>query len=114
MVSSKKILISLSDRIKSSPWFSITGYKNPHPPFRVFNFKKKRPSEAISISGFSFQIESMPRFNPPRLSGSSTRMLKYVDDLRRGLNADIARKDFFMATSNKNTDNTSEVNGSDQ
>jgi hypothetical protein len=41
-----------------------------------------------------------PRINPPRLTGSSTRILKYVVDLRRGLNTDIERKDFFeMASS---------------
>jgi hypothetical protein len=51
--------------------------------------------EAISKLGFSFEIKARPRINPPRLTGSSTRILKYVEDLRRGLNADIERKDFF-------------------
>jgi hypothetical protein len=36
----------------------------------------------------------------PSATGSSTRILRYVEDLRRGLNADIGRKDFFeMASS---------------
>ena len=40
--------------------------------------------------------------NPSRLlTGFSTRILKYVDDLIRGLNADIGRKDFFEMTSIK-------------
>jgi hypothetical protein len=34
-------------------------------------------------------------FNPPRLlTGSSTRILKYVDDLKRGSNAGIGPKDY--------------------
>jgi hypothetical protein len=33
------------------------------------------------------------------LTGSSTRILKYVEDLIRGLNADIGRKDFFETAS---------------
>jgi hypothetical protein len=60
--------------------------------------------EAISKLGFSVEISrqdrrdknAMPRINPPRLlTGSSTRILWYVEDLRRGVNADIGRKDFF-------------------
>jgi hypothetical protein len=34
------------------------------------------------------------------MTGSSTRILEYVEDLRRGLNADIGRKDFFEMASN--------------
>jgi hypothetical protein len=45
--------------------------------------------EVISKLGFSFEIKARPRTNPPRqLAGSSTRILKYVEDLSRGLNAD--------------------------
>jgi hypothetical protein len=33
-----------------------------------------------------------PSFNPPRLlTGSSTRILKYVEDLKRGSNAEACR-----------------------
>ena len=38
-------------------------------------------------------------FLPPRVTESSTRIRKHVEDLRRGLNADIGRKDFFEMTS---------------
>jgi hypothetical protein len=35
-------------------------------------------------------------FNPPRLlTGSSTRILKYVEDLKRDSNAEIGPKDYF-------------------
>ncbi|MGA7144189.1 MAG: hypothetical protein WBY47_06755, partial [Desulfobacterales bacterium] len=48
-----------------------------------------RRIEAISKLGFSVEIKAGPRINPPRLmTGSSTGILKYVEDLRRGLNAD--------------------------
>jgi hypothetical protein len=33
------------------------------------------------------------------MTGSSTRILKYVEDLIRELNADIGRKDFFEMAS---------------
>jgi hypothetical protein len=36
----------------------------------------------------------------PSLTGSPTRILKYVEDLMRDLNADIGRKDFFEMASN--------------
>jgi hypothetical protein len=56
--------------------------------------------EAISKLGFSVEIKTRPRINPPRLlTGSSTRILKYVEDLRRGRNADIGRKGFFEMAS---------------
>jgi hypothetical protein len=35
----------------------------------------------------------------PSATGSSTRILKYVEDLRRGLTADIGRKGFFEMAS---------------
>jgi hypothetical protein len=35
------------------------------------------------------------------LAGSSTRILRYVEDLSRGLNADIGRKDHFAVASNR-------------
>ena len=42
----------------------------------------------------------LARINPPcLLTGSSTRILHYVEDLMRGLNADIGRKDFFEVAS---------------
>jgi hypothetical protein len=62
----------------------------------------------MSKLGFSFEIsrqrsagqEREAEDQPPRLlTGSSTRILKYVEDLRRGLNADIGRKDFFEMAS---------------
>ena len=37
--------------------------------------------------------------DPPKADKSSTRILKYVGDLRQGLNADISRKDFFEMVS---------------
>ncbi|MEJ2656823.1 MAG: hypothetical protein P8012_06455 [Desulfobacterales bacterium] len=47
--------------------------------------------EGISKLGFSVKIKA-----EDQLAG----ILKYVEDLRRGLNADIGRKDFFeMASS---------------
>ncbi|PLX52584.1 MAG: hypothetical protein C0611_07805, partial [Desulfobacteraceae bacterium] len=40
-------------------------------------------------------------FNPPRLlTGSSTGILKYVEDLRRGSNAEVGPKDYFEIASN--------------
>jgi hypothetical protein len=48
-----------------------------------------------------------PSFSPPRLlTGSSTRILKYVEDLKRGSNAEVGPKDYFeiayiMGTVNK-------------
>jgi hypothetical protein len=43
-------------------------------------------------------------FNPPRLlTGSSTRILKYVEDLKRGPNAEVGPKDYFEIASNKIT-----------
>jgi hypothetical protein len=42
-----------------------------------------------------------PRFNPPRLmAGSSTRILKYVEDLKHGPNKEIGTKGFFEIASN--------------
>jgi hypothetical protein len=52
-------------------------------------------TRSISKLGFSVEIKARPSVNPPRLTGSSTRILKYVEDLRRELNTDIGRKDFF-------------------
>jgi hypothetical protein len=44
-----------------------------------------------------------PSFNPPRLlTGSSTRILKYVEDLKRGSNAEVGPKDYFEIASYKN------------
>jgi hypothetical protein len=41
-----------------------------------------------------------PSFNPPRLlTGSSTRILKYVEDLKRGFNAEVGPKDYFEIAS---------------
>ncbi len=50
--------------------------------------------EAISKLGFSVKIKTRPRINPQTY-------LKYVEDLRRGLNADIGRKDFFEMASTR-------------
>jgi hypothetical protein len=47
--------------------------------------------EVILKLGFSFEIKARLRINPAGI-------LKYVEDLRRGLNADIGRKDFFEMT----------------
>jgi hypothetical protein len=63
--------------------------------------------EAVSKLGFSVEIsrrrsagqERGAEDQPAPLTGSSTRILKYVEDLRRGLNADIERKDFFEIAS---------------
>jgi hypothetical protein len=53
------------------------------------NFDGLKILEAISKLGFSVEIKTKPRIKPPRLlTGSSTHILKYVEDLRRGLNAD--------------------------
>jgi hypothetical protein len=52
--------------------------------------------EAISKTGFWFKIKTRPRFNPPRIvTGSSTRILKYSEKLKRGLNPEIGPKNFF-------------------
>jgi len=41
-----------------------------------------------------------PSFSPPRLlTGSSTRILKYVEDLKRGSNAEVVPKDYFEIAS---------------
>jgi len=41
-----------------------------------------------------------PSFNPPRLlTGSSTHILKYVEDLKRGFNAEVGPKDYFEMAS---------------
>jgi hypothetical protein len=46
-------------------------------------------------------IKAEPSFNPPRLlTGFSTRILKYVEDLKRGFNADVGPKDYFEIASN--------------
>ncbi len=45
-----------------------------------------------------------PSFNPPRLlAGSSTRILKYVEDLKRGFNAEVGPKDYFEIASYMDT-----------
>ena len=49
--------------------------------------------EAISKLGFSVEIKAEPSINPQAY-------FKYVEELRRGLNADIGRKDFFEMASN--------------
>jgi hypothetical protein len=57
--------------------------------------------EAISKTGFWFKIKTRPRFNPPRLlTGSSTRILKYSEELKRGPNTEIEPKGVFEMVSN--------------
>ncbi len=51
-------------------------------------------TEAISKLGFSVEIKTRPRINPQAY-------FQYVEDLIRGLNADIGRKDFFEMASLK-------------
>ena len=56
--------------------------------------------EAISKIGFWFKVKAGARFNPPRLlTGSSTRIPKYSEELKRGPNAEIGPKDFFEMAS---------------
>ncbi len=56
--------------------------------------------EAISKLGFSVEISRQDRRDKnamPRINAPVNRhdILWYVEDLRRGVNADIGRKDFF-------------------
>ena len=56
--------------------------------------------ETFSKLGFPVEIKTRARITPPRLlTGPPTRILKVVEDLRRGLNADIGRKDVFEIAS---------------
>ena len=46
------------------------------------------------------KVKAGPNFNPPRLlTGSSTRIRQYSEELRRGYNAEIGPKDIFDMTS---------------
>ena len=52
--------------------------------------------KVISKIGFWFKLKAGLRSNPPRqVAGSSTRILKYVEDLERCPNTEIGPKDFF-------------------
>ena len=56
--------------------------------------------EAISKIEFWLKVKAGPCFNPPRLlTGSSTRILKYVEELKRGPNTEIGAKGFFEIAS---------------
>jgi hypothetical protein len=57
-------------------------------------------SEAISKLGFSVEISRRRSAGQEReTEDQPAGILKYVEDLRRGLNADIGRKDFFEMNS---------------
>jgi hypothetical protein len=57
--------------------------------------------EAISKLGFSFEISRRRSAGQEReAEDQPTGILRYVEDLRRGLNADIRLKDFFEMASN--------------
>jgi len=55
--------------------------------------------EAISKLGFSFEISRLKAGQERETEDQPAGILKYVEDLRRGLNADIERKDFFEMAS---------------
>jgi len=56
--------------------------------------------EAISKLGFSFEISRpRPAGQEREAEDQPAGILKYVEDLRRGLNADIGRKDIFEMAS---------------
>jgi len=57
--------------------------------------------EAISKLGFLFEIKAWPRINTVGAPKEVPLgyILKYVEDLRRGHNADIGQKDFFEIAS---------------
>ncbi len=79
--------------VKPASFENLTGQEK-----RDFNF------EAVSKFGFSFEISRRwPSGQEREAEDQPAGILKYVEDLRRGLNADIGRKDFFEMTSNKST-----------
>ena len=89
-------------------WSNIFFYFNPDKWFTRMGAEVSGLLEAISKLGFQWRSptkdprdkKARPRINPPRLlTGSSTCILKYVEDLRRGLNANIRRKGFFEMVS---------------
>jgi hypothetical protein len=56
--------------------------------------------EAVLKLGFSVEISRhKPAGQEREAEDQPTGILKYVEDLRRGLNADLERKDFFEMTS---------------
>jgi hypothetical protein len=57
--------------------------------------------EAISRLGFSFEISRRRAGQEREAEDQPTGILKYVEDLRRRLNADIGQKDFFEMASKK-------------
>jgi hypothetical protein len=56
--------------------------------------------EAFSKLGFSVEISRLKAGQEREAENQPAGILKYVEDLRRGLNADIGRKDFFEMASN--------------
>jgi hypothetical protein len=74
----------------------------------VLKIQIPKRQEAISKIGFWIKVSRRnsagknagPSFNPPRLlAGSSSGILKYVEDLKREPNADIGPKSIFRIAS---------------
>ena len=66
---------------------------------------RSHPKNRILVQGLPPRTAGQERgteVQPPRLlTGSSTRILKYSEELKRGPNTEIGPKDFFETASNK-------------